>query len=140
MGVLRVKVSGVWTDVMAGGNVTPAWTPLTPLLNGWVPMGRANDPPPALRKIGDIVYLRGAIKNATPVALNTASAAFVLLPGFRPAYNDNYPSVQGGSDSWGATGYIAIDADGTINVIRAAQTPTQPHVITSLRCSFSTTP
>ena len=62
------------------------WTPFT-FQNNWVNYG-GNYPPGGYRKIGDIVYLRGLIRNGTL----GGTIPFATLPvGFRPAYYLHMP-------------------------------------------------
>lgn len=61
-------------DAWIAANTPTAWVPLS-LLNGWV----SHVATPAYRKIGDIVYLRGNVKNGTD-----GSNMFTMPAGVRP--------------------------------------------------------
>lgn len=71
------------TQVKRGANegLDTLWVPLT-LQNGWIPYG-GEYTPPAVRRIGNVVYLRGLIRDGTTTA-NTPVAT--LHPIFRPEY------------------------------------------------------
>jgi hypothetical protein len=59
------------------------WIPVTGFQNGWANYGGAFQPA-QYRKIGDMVHLRGLIRNETGVNGPIPPAAFYLPPGFRP--------------------------------------------------------
>jgi hypothetical protein len=87
--------------------ITPtAWTAVASFLNGWgnTP-GAGRDA--SYRKEGDIVRLRGRIRNGTMVA-----AAFTLPVDFRPPYTQWFP-VQ----SDGVVGSVEITAAGDVRVV-----------------------
>jgi hypothetical protein len=67
----------------------PAWTAMT-LSGTWVNFTTFGALA-AYRKVGDIVTVRGFVKNAT--SLTGASAIAILPVGFRPAYHQIYPAM-----------------------------------------------
>lgn len=100
---LGLNPSGVAATVAAVTAVT-TWTALT-YTNSWVDYGAPNQVG-QYRKIGDIVYLRGVVKNGT---LNTA--AFTLPAGFRPPATVRMICSDGGLlviDSAGVTTLFAL--------------------------------
>lgn len=58
------------------------------LINGWV-MHNSTYGTLQYRKIGDVVYLRGIIKNSS----NSSGAFFTMPPGYRPAISMVFPGV-----------------------------------------------
>src|SRR5580765_296207 len=79
-----------------------AWTNVTAFLNGWV--AYAGLRAPRYRKIGDIVYVEGLVRNGT-----VGAAAFIMPTGFRS--NDSY-TIACVSNS--LFGYISVNPDGSI--------------------------
>jgi hypothetical protein len=149
-GITTVTIAGQsWLSIQDRGpvtagvpplNPTPPWISMGTLLNGWVNYTAA-DPPPAYRKYGDMVQIRGAIKNAATMTSPSQSYIFTLPVGFRPAYTNAYPAIQAGSDTWGAGGgVVTVDNVGRVGVIRSASTPSQPHLYTAFDFSYSVTP
>lgn len=69
----------ITTAVVALQQPDPAWTNVAAFFNGWVAFG-APYRSPRYRKIGDRVYVEGAIKTGTMQLI-----AFTLPVGYRPA-------------------------------------------------------
>jgi hypothetical protein len=116
----------------------PAWTPMGSLQNGWVYQGSGSQC--MYRKIGDMVSVRGCIKNPTAMTLPSSSTFFTMPVGFRIPVSGNMPCCSVGSDAWGGLGLIAVGADGTLAVVRAAGVPgTSPHLWTDFNFSYSVT-
>lgn len=87
-------------------DVTPsAWTGVT-FQNSWVNNGSAGQPNVAYRKVGDMVHLRGSMKNGTANAV-----CFTLPSGFRPAYNFVFPVA-----SETGNGHVDLDFNANGNV------------------------
>ena len=117
----------------------PQWNAL-PLLNGWTPFGTGANTPPAWRKIGDMVAVRGTVKHATPMTSPSTSVFANLPPGARPPYSINITAVSAGSDNWGGASYVQINPNGDMAAMRSASSPSQPHVFTGFEDDFSVTP
>jgi hypothetical protein len=101
MGQLYARVGNAWVPT-SGSPVPGAWIPVTTFLNGWVSYGLQA---PQYRKVGDIVYLRGALKSGT-----LAAVAFVLPVGYRPL-----TALYIGTLTAGPTyGYYTIDTVGNV--------------------------
>lgn len=73
---------------------------------------------PQYRKIGKVVYLRGAVKGIS--ALNTVIGT--LPTGYRPSSKFYYPSVVFSGTTIPATAYIQIKTDGLVVLRGASQT------------------
>jgi len=89
---------------------TPSvWTNLT-LINGWTP----GSPPPAYRKIGDLVYVRGWSSGGAQW-----SAMYALPVGFRPPVDTvvNASVVIGGA--WQPGSLQVIKSTGEIQMLTA---------------------
>jgi hypothetical protein len=85
--LLYVYNGSTW-DLLS--SVPTAWTAPT-LLNSWVNYGAGNVDA-AYRKIGDMVQLRGQVKNGT----TTAGTSILTLPvGFRPTAQVVVPTLDG---------------------------------------------
>jgi hypothetical protein len=144
---------GVWLDAVSnfyiedmGPNTAPAlpipvtpptWTPMGTLLNGWVWYGGV-EMPPAYRKIGDMVQVRGTIKNATPSP--GATQAFYTLPvGFRPVYTHTLPCMGVDVNDYGCPGIVVVSTNGSMQTVRSASNQ-KPHIETLFEFQFSVTP
>lgn len=128
-GVLYVKVTGAgntgWSS-LTSGTVT-AWTNVSGgigFLNSWVDYGGAFNVM-QYRKIGDVVYLRGLIKNGT-----SGQKAFTLPVGHRPPAD----LIGLGITNTGF-GFINVEADG--DVIPTISTGT--NALFSINFNFSVT-
>lgn len=108
--------------------VPTQWTGVT-FQNNWVDYGGAVQLV-QYRKIGDIVYVRGVMKNGI-----LGSPAFTLPVGFRPPMNMNFIAEAAGSS--GVVGAIGFGADGTA-IPQSAFGTTGAYFATNV--SFSTTP
>ena len=85
---LKRQISDLQTAVDAlGSSSATAWTAVT-FAGAWADNG-GSDQPAEYRKVDDIVYLRGVIKNGT-----TATTAFTLPTGFRPPADFFVPIAQ----------------------------------------------
>jgi hypothetical protein len=78
------------TEAPTGAYYEALWTPVTSFLNSWVNYDPAIYEPAAYRKVNDLVYLRGLIKNGSPLD----STAFMLPAGYRPLKNAHLPIVS----------------------------------------------
>ena len=112
-----------------------AWTALT-LQNSWVPLGSSYTNP-VYRKIGDIVYVQGSIRNAGTFTGPGQSIASTLPVGFRPLTNLMFPAIFGGTDTWGGPGRVDAMASGNILVTYSA-TLVGCATLTCFAFSFST--
>lgn len=104
-----------WVDTDAVLPVVP-WTPMV-LINGWTNFGTFFDA--AYRKVGDIVEVRGVVKNTVSLTAGGSSDVSVLPVGFRPPrWSMLSSSIQI------ATTYLVIRvdvvADGTIRLYPSA--------------------
>jgi len=116
----------------------PAWTPLT-LTNGWAWYGGA-EMKLAYRKMGDMVQVRGSIKNTTAMTSPSVLTFAVLPVGFRPAYTEVLPAMGVGSDDYGCPGVVMAQAtDGHLRAVCSVANP-RPHTQTQFDIQFSTTP
>jgi hypothetical protein len=101
-----VWVIQVRTDFIIVGPIyssLPTYTTVTSFLNGWVPNG-GTAPPPAYKKLGNFVFLRGWMKNGV---MN--QNAFTLPVGFRPPY-----LLHVTCNSFGVLGVLSIDTTGNV--------------------------
>jgi hypothetical protein len=114
-----------------------AWTPMGTLQNGWVWYGGI-EMPPAYRKVGDMVQIRGTIKNATPMA-GGIQQFYVLPVGYRPPYTHTLPSMGVSDTDYGCPGIVVIDPAGRMSVVRSG-TNQKPHVETLFEFQYSVTP
>jgi len=106
-----------WIDTDATLPVVP-WTPITTFQNGWVAFSNPPYQDPQYRKIGDIVYVRGTIKNPTPPSGGPASqTAFVLPTGFRPPNSQFLPTLYSGTDGWGGLGRMNVLTSGNVDLV-----------------------
>ena len=102
--------NGVWNE----------WSPLTSVDSGWLALPLSGDVQaystnvqPQYRKIGNVVYLRGAVKNVT--SDNTTIG--VLPTGYRPT-NISHQYIQATSNENGSPNFsrIKVSTDGSIIV------------------------
>lgn len=84
-------------------NVESGWQYPT-LANGWVNYG-GSYPPARYKKVNDIVYLQGLVKNGTVGTVHS----FVLAAGFRPGYRHIFPILSNTS-----SGRVDITSDGLV--------------------------
>lgn len=87
-----------------------SWTVVSAFSNSWANYGSGYDPA-AYRKEGDWVKLRGLIAGGT-----NAQIAFTLPTGYRPPYQQIYPSLQNsvfGRVDVQTTGAVLINPNGT---------------------------
>jgi hypothetical protein len=104
----RVVVLGVAGGTgQSGGGSPTSWTPVTAFLNGWSNYGGVYQVA-QYRKVGDVVHLRGLIKNAPGVA-SPGTPAFVLPTGYRPPAN----LIHHGTVSQGTTRQTGAASAGT---------------------------
>jgi hypothetical protein len=115
-----------------------AWTPMI-LLNGWLPFG-ASSSPPGYRKVGDMVQIRGTVKNPVAMTLPSTSTITNLPVGYRPPYNINLAASGTGADQWGAPATISVETTGDLKAVRSSDGPTTPHIYTGFESQFSVTP
>jgi hypothetical protein len=99
---LTVEDVGPISNFVSVPNPVPSWIQAT-LVNGWVTSGVV----PSYRRIGDIVYLRGA---ASGTAASAGSTILTLPVGYRPPANVNTPVVAASS----TLSFIAIDTNGNV--------------------------
>jgi hypothetical protein len=85
------------------GTVDTGWIEVTSFTNSWVNYG-AGFPTAAYHKIGDLVYLKGLLKNGT-----VSAAAFTLPAGFRPTTTRHFITMM----SAGAGG-LRVNASGNV--------------------------
>ena len=88
------------TGAVAVPNPTPAWIALT-LQNGWAAYAWS----PQYRMLGDIVYIRGAVKSGT-----MGQTAFTLPVGYRPVVTQYVQCLTAGP----TYGYYTIGTDGQV--------------------------
>lgn len=96
------------TEAPTGAYYEAVWTPAT-LTNGWVNYDVNTYPAAAYRKVNDLVYLRGLVRNGT-----IGASGFNLPPGYRPPRNHHFlvngndlpcsVRVLMGGDVWIGTG------------------------------------
>jgi hypothetical protein len=118
--VITYLDEGHGIPLVLGSSGTTAWTAPT-LLNGWVNYG-GEWATAAYRKVGDIVYIRGLVKDGSVPA-----DIFVLPTGYRP------PAGVLFAVDTGTPGRLDVHADGRV----AAQAGSAGYF--ALNCSFSTT-
>ncbi|MFI6251028.1 hypothetical protein [Streptomyces sp. NPDC051016] len=101
-----------WYDSSAGWralNDDTGWTTLT-LLANWTVYNSEN---PAVRRIGSVVHLRGAMITSVAVAASTAPTIITVPAGFRPAVRHHWYAVLGGT----RTGVeLMLNTDGNLLV------------------------
>lgn len=115
MATLNYKVSGAWTPIAGDVNATNPindfisqntpgpWTAIT-LVNSWVNYG-ATYQPARYRKIGDIVYIEGMIKQGV-----IGATPFATLPvGFRPVFDRQFGTVSANN-----FGMVQVSSNGTM--------------------------
>ena len=76
------------TEAPTGAYYEAMWTPVTTFTNSWVNYGGTYTPA-AYRKVNDLVYLRGLIKNGT-----ISTPAFNLPVGYRPAWDHHFTALS----------------------------------------------
>jgi hypothetical protein len=105
----------LWVDTDAVQSVT-SWIAVT-WQNGWSDL--AGWGPVKYRKIGDIVYLRGA---ATKVAAGAVDQVIFTLPvGYRPPFNQAFGPWSSNIGTAGdRSARISVHVDGTVDVQQAA--------------------
>ena len=137
--VTKTKISTVDFGIPVVDFVN-AWTPtawaLLTLQNGWTAFG-AQYASPQYRKVGDMVQLIGAIKNAAAVTSPGQSQIGVLPTGYRPPLNMITTVIFGGSDGWGGMGRLDINSTGGVLVTVSAGM-TGAHTITAFNVAFAT--
>lgn len=96
--------------------VPESWKSLTAsLAAGWVDFGVAGFNPPQYRKDPQgRVWLRGGIKQTTPVAIAQSALLATLPAGYRPNNGVTVPLVSINGSSVVTVGAVLISADGTI--------------------------
>lgn len=93
------------TEAPTGAYYEALWTPVTAFLNGWVNYGGWASA--AYRKVNDLVYLRGLLKNGT-----AGTTMFMLPVGYRPAGGSLiFPTITGEP---GTLGRIDIQGSGEV--------------------------
>lgn len=98
------------TEAPTGAYYEALWTPVTAFLNGWVNHSAAY-PPASYRKVNDLLYVRGLIKNGT---VTNATAVFQLPVGYRPLYTHHIPAVSNDVSTFcrvQSDGYVTIGAN-----------------------------
>lgn len=102
-----------WVDPPAGGGGGGGdadWTPLSPLQNGWVPVGSPwGTPGFRLTSAGTVIF-RGSIKSG---ALN--GPVFTLPAGYRPGGDCFLPLASNTNGSF--IGAVKITAAGVLSVV-----------------------
>lgn len=94
----------------------PSWTPLT-LGNNWSNLG-APWQVAEYRIVGDVVTVRGTIRNANALTAMVASIVATLPAGFRPKANEIFGCNCAGASGYGeATIRVQVYTDGTIQVL-----------------------
>lgn len=115
------KGSSQWANDVVNTITPTAWVAPT-LLNSWVNHLPGTNQIARYRKIGDIVYIEGLIKNGT------SGASALLLPvGYRPSFDTYFATNANGS-----YGSIGVLANGNVNV-------TGSTTYLSINCLFATT-
>ncbi|WP_449350050.1 hypothetical protein [Streptomyces shaanxiensis] len=100
-----------WYDSTAGWravNNDTGWTTLT-FPASWTVY---NNEPPAVRRVGAVAYLRGAIRTSVAQSANPTTI-MTLPPAFRPAVRHHWYVVLGGTRT-GVEGIV--DPDGSLNL------------------------
>lgn len=120
LGYVRVLAADTLTSIIASNNVFDGRTPYQPAnVPRWHQIGGVGEPAfsgswvnsaggsetAAYRKIGDIVYLRGSIKNGT-----LGATAFTLPVGFRPPIG-----LLFATESNGAYGRVIVNPTGAVD-------------------------
>lgn len=128
-----VEDVGPVTAAVFATNPGPPWFNAT-LLNGWNNLGA----PWAItqyRRVGDIVYIRGHVNNATAPPATAAQAIFTLPPGYRPAAYEIFGQNCGGTPPGYGDAIVRIQVmsdTGNVEVLRANTTGQNPQSYTSL--------
>lgn len=126
--IMRAKgIAALDTRVTAVESLTDptTWTAVT-FTNSWVNYGSGRQAA-QYRKIGDIVYLRGQIKNGT-----NNNTAFTLPAGFRPPAND-YRVIISSSSGTPLPAFLYIQTSGAVGVYAGTT------LDVGIGCSFSVT-
>jgi hypothetical protein len=76
------------TEAPSGAYYEAVWTPVTSFLNSWVNYGGWGTA--AYRKVNDLVYLRGLVRNGV-----VGTSIFTLPAGYRPPASLVFPNVTG---------------------------------------------
>jgi hypothetical protein len=118
-------IDETWVDAVVAALTPTAWVAPT-LLNGWINAGGVLQVA-QYRKIGDLVYVRGEVKNGS-----NNTPAFQLPAGFRPPATVYFPALVAGGV---AGGFVTLTADGNMTI----STPTTAQVGLDI-CQFSVTP
>jgi hypothetical protein len=109
-----------WQDQLNGGTWVDLLSPGL-LVNGWVP--HSASAVPGYRITGDVVELRGLIKNGT-----LGAVAFTLPVGFWPPSEQYFPAALAGG-----IGQLSVNTAGSVIASGAS------NAYYSLNCSFSVT-
>ena len=127
-----------WVDTDDVLPVVP-WITVSTFTGTWSAFGGTHQIP-QYRKIQDIVYVRGLVKNSASLADNSVYPIFVLPVGYRPPTDLLFPTEFGGNN-FGAPGRLdVVAANGNLGVTTASgAVAAGPHVFTSINVQFSVT-
>lgn len=98
------------TEAPTGAYYEALWTPVAALLNGWVNHTPGVYPVASYRKVNDLLYVRGLVKNGT---VANATQLFQLPVGYRPVYTQHIPAVTNDLPTFCRVqndGYVTIGA------------------------------
>jgi hypothetical protein len=122
---------------LVDGRTPTTWVLMTSgLTNGWSYFGGGTTQP-RYRKIGDMVYMEGTIKNGAVLSAPAQLPFYTLPAGFRPLSQLLLPCLFGGGDTWGGAGRLDVNSAGVVSVVTSASMTGATNLV-GFTVSFST--